>query len=306
MVIIDRFDTKRVIEKHGESMFLVKILFFLIVSLLYQLILTEGAWAWGPAIHTVIGCTILDELSYILPPVARVIQLFPLEYLYGSLSADFFVGKGQKRKDGHSHNWDTGFRFFEGAGDEKETAYAYGFLSHLAADVVAHNYYVPNLIHSVSRWKRMGHLYVEAKADQFVDPVYTRIARDLLTREELGCDELLRSAVRTSRNGLKTRKHLFTQGVKLSDFLNGSQPTGLVRKGTRYQISPKYLNFMINLAYRLVRDFLTNRGTSPCLSYDPIGSRNLRLATRNGIFSKLFNLPRPMHPFDVDQELLKL
>jgi hypothetical protein len=306
MVIIDRSDTKRVIEKDGESMFLVKILFFLIVSLLYQLILTEGAWAWGPAIHTVIGCTILDELSYILPPVARVIQSFPLEYLYGSLSADFFVGKGQKRKDGHSHNWDTGFRFFEGAGDERETAYAYGFLSHLAADVVAHNYYVPNLIHSVSRWKRMGHLYVEAKADHFVAPVYTRIARDLLTREELGCDELLRSAVRTSRNGLKTRKHLFTQGVKLSDFLNGSQPTGLVRKGTRYQISPKYLNFMINLAYRLVRDFLTHTGSSPCLSYDPIGSRNLRLATRNGIFSKLFNLPRPMHPFDVDQELLEL
>jgi hypothetical protein len=296
MVIIDRSGSKRVIEKHGESMFLVKILFFLIVSLLYQLILTEGAWAWGPAIHTVIGCTILDELSYILPPVARVIQLFPLEYLYGSLSADFFVGKGQKRKDGHSHNWDTGFRFFEGAGDERETAYAYGFLSHLAADVVAHNYYVPNLIHSVSRWKRMGHLYVEAKADHFVAPVYTRIARDLLTREELGCDELLRSAVRTSRNGLKTRKHLFTQGVKLSDFLNGSQPTGLVRKGTRYQISPKYLNFMINLAYRLVRDFLTHTGSSPCLSYDPIGSRNLRLAT----------LPRPMHPFDVDQELLEL
>jgi hypothetical protein len=295
-----------VIEKEAESMFLVKILFFLIVSLLYQLILTEGAWAWGPAVHTVIGCTILDELSYILPPVARVIQLFPLEYLYGSLSADFFVGKGQKRKDGHSHNWDTGFRFFEGAGDDRETAYAYGFLSHLAADVVAHNYYVPKLIHSVSRWKRMGHLYVEAKADQFVDPVYTRIARDLLTREELGCDELLRSAVRTTRNGLKTRKHLFTQGVKLSDFLNGSQPVGQVRKGTRYQISREYLNFMINLAYRLVRDFLTNTGSSPCLSYDPIGSRNLRLATRNGIFSKLLNLPRPMHPFDVDQELLKL
>ena len=287
-------------------MFLVKILFFLIVSLLYQLILTEGAWAWGPAVHTVIGCTILDQLSYILPPVARVIQLFPLEYLYGSLSADFFVGKGQKHKDGHSHNWDTGFRFFEGAGDDRETAYAYGFLSHLAADVVAHNYYVPKLIHSVSTWKRVGHIYVEAKADQSVDPVYTRIARDLLTREELGCDELLRSAVRTSRNGLKTRKHLFTQSVKLSDFLNGSQPLGPVRKGTRYQISPKYLNSMINLAYRLVRDFLTNTESSPCLSYDPIGSRNLRLATRNGIFSKLFNLPRPMHLFDVDQELLKL
>ena len=287
-------------------MFLLKILFFLVVSLIYQLILTEGAWAWGPAIHTVIGCTILDGVTHIFPPVAKVIQLFPMEYLYGSLSADFFVGKGQKRKNGHSHNWDTGFKFFDEARDDRDTAYAYGFLSHLAADVVAHNYYVPNLIRSVSAWKRMGHIYVEAKADQFVGPVYTRIARDLLSREELGCDDLLRSAVGTSRNGFKTRKHLFTQTVKLSDFLNCSQPIGTVSRGSRFKISQEYLGFMINLAFRLVRDFLTNPESSPCLSYDPIGSRNLHLATRNGILSKLLNIPRPMHLFNVDQELLKL
>jgi hypothetical protein len=235
-------------------MFLLKILFFLVVSLIYQLILTEGAWAWGPAIHTVIGCTILDGVSHIFPPVAKVIELFPMEYLYGSLSADFFVGKGQKRKNGHSHNWDTGFRFFDETRDDRDTAYAYGFLSHLAADVVAHNYYVPNLIRSVSAWKRMGHIYVEAKADQFVGPVYTRIARDLLSREELGCDDLLRSAVGTSRNGFKTRKHLFTQTVKLSDFLNCSQPIGTVSNGSRFKISQEYLYS------RLESPFLRNCG----------------------------------------------
>ncbi len=287
-------------------MFLVKILVFLVISLLYHLIVTEGAWAWGPAIHTVIGCTVLDELGHILPPIARVIQSYPLEYLYGSLAADFFVGKGQKRKDGHSHNWETGFRFFDEAGDDRETAYAYGFLSHLAADVVAHNYFVPNLMRSVSSWKRMGHIYVEAKADQFVGPAYTRIARDLLSREELGCDDLLKTAVGTSRNGFKTRKHLFTQTVKFSNFLNYSQNIGFGNRSSRYQISNEYLVFMINLAYRLVKDFLTNRESSPCLSFDPIGSKNLSLASRNGILSRLFNIPRPMVLFAVDQELLQL
>jgi len=287
-------------------MFFVKILFFLFTSLICQLIFTDGAWAWGPAIHTVIGCQILDEVRHIFPLIARIIQSFPLEYLYGSLAADFFIGKGQKKKDGHSHNWETGFRFFDEARDDRETAYAYGFFSHLAADVVAHNYFVPNLIHSVSTWKRMGHIYWEVKADQFVDPVYMRVARDVLSMEELGCDDLLKSAVRTSRNGLKTRKHLFTQTVKLSDFLSCSQPIGMVNRSSRYQISQEYLIFMINLAYSLVKDFLTHPGSSPCLSYDPIGSRNLRLASRNGILSKLFNIPRPMYRFSVDQELLEL
>lgn len=287
-------------------MFFLKILFFLFTCLVSQLIFTDGAWAWGPAIHTVIGCQILDEVRHIFPLIARIIQSFPLEYLYGSLAADFFIGKGQKKKDGHSHNWETGFRFFDEARDDRETAYAYGFFSHLAADVVAHNYFVPNLIHSVSTWKRVGHIYWEVKADQFVDPVYMRVARDVLSMEELGCDNLLKSAVRTSRNGLKTRKHLFTQTVKLSDFLSCSQPIGMVNRSSRYQISQEYLIFMINLAYRLVKDFLTHPRSSPCLSYDPIGSRNLRLASRNGILSKLFNIPRPMYRFSVDQELLEL
>ena len=287
-------------------MFLFKVVLFLIVSLILQLILTDGAWAWGPAVHTVIACTALDELSAISPMIAAIIRSFPLEYIYGTLAADFFVGKGKKKREGHPHTWETAFRFLEEAKGDREAAYGYGFFSHLAADVVAHNYFVPNLIHSVSTWKRMGHIYWEVKADQFVDPVYMRVARDVLSMEELGCDDLLKSAVRTSRNGLKTRKHLFTQSVKLSDFLSCSQPVGIVNRSSRYQISQEYLIFMINLAYRLVKDFLTHPGSSPCLSYDPIGSRNIRLASRNGILSKLFNIPRPMYRFSVDQELLEL
>ena len=287
-------------------MFFLKVMFFTSISLLFQLIFTEGAWAWGPAIHTVIACRISDEVSQILPIIARVIQSYPLEYLYGSLAADFFVGKGQKNKDGHSHNWETGFRFLNGSRDDREAAYAYGFFSHLAADVVAHNYFVPKLIHRTSTWKRIGHLYCEAKADYFVSPLYTRMAREVLSMGELGCDDLLKSAVGKRRNGLKARRHLFTQSVKLADFLNGSQPIFLVKGGSRYQISHEYLIFMINLSYRLVKDFLTYPDTSPCLTYDPIGSQNLRLASRNGILSKLFNIPHPIYRFAVDQELLEL
>lgn len=287
-------------------MFPFKVLFFLSVSFILQLIFTAETWAWGPAIHTVIACRILDEANQILPLIARIIQAYPLEYLYGSLAADFFVGKGQKKKNGHSHNWESGFRFFEGAGDDKEAAYAYGFFSHLAADVAAHNYFVPNLIHRASTWKRVRHIYWEVKADHSVGPLYTRIARNVLSLEDLGCDDLLKSAVGRGTNGLKARKHIFTRSVKLSDFLSGAQSMFSGNRGTSYLISREYLVFMINLSYRLVKDFLTYPESSPCLSYDPIGSRNLRLASQNGIFSKLFNIPHPILRFTVDKELLEL
>jgi hypothetical protein len=222
------------------------------------------------------------------------------------MAADFFIGKGQKNRKGHSHNWDTGFRLLREAGDERDAAYAYGFFSHLAADVVAHNYFVPDLIHRVSNWKRIGHLYSEAIADYFVGPFYMKIARDILSMEQLDCDHLLKSAVGKSGNGLRARRHIFTQSVKLSDYIYCSPPMILLNIGFRYGISGEYINSMINISYRLVKDFLTNTDSSPCLSYDPIGSQNLRLAHRKGIFSKLVKISRPASRFPVDQELLEL
>lgn len=287
-------------------MFLIKLLSLVSISFIVQLVFAENSWAWGPAIHTVIACKILNEASQLLPLIGGVIRSFPLEYIYGSLVADFFVGKGRKKKDGHSHNWETGFKFLGEAKDEREAAYAYGFFSHLAADITAHNYFIPNLIHQASTWKTMGHIYWEVKADHFVGPVFIKIARDVLTMEELGCDEQLKSAVGRGKNGLKARKRIFTRSVKLSDFLNGSQNTFFASWGPRYEVPNEYLVFMINLSYRLVKDFLTYPESSPCLSYDPIGSRNLELASQNGIITKIFNIPHPNFQFTVDKELLEL
>ncbi|MFH1491464.1 MAG: hypothetical protein ABII06_21350, partial [Pseudomonadota bacterium] len=64
--------------------------------------------------------------------------------------------------------------------------------------------------------------------------------------------------------------------------------------------------FMVHLSYRLVRDILKHPVSSTCLSYDPIGSRNLRLAGRFSVLSKVFKLSRPWHQFKVDQGLTDL
>ncbi|MBU2498619.1 MAG: zinc dependent phospholipase C family protein, partial [Proteobacteria bacterium] len=271
-----------------------------------EFVLSGVVWAWGPAIHMAVACKTMGDLTGIVPTIAEIIRTFPLEYMYGSLSADFFVGKGQKKKEGHSHNWRTAYRLLDEARDDQETAYAYGFFSHLAADVIAHNYFVPNLIHQVSTWKRAGHLYWEAKADHSFGAVYMRVARDVLSMKQLGCDDLLKSAVGKGRNGLKAKRHIFTQTVKLSDFFYGTQPLALVNRGSRYRISPEYLSSMVSLSSRLVTDTLTHPESSPCLSYDPIGSKNLKLAGQHAILTRFFDFPRRSYLFSVDQELLEV
>jgi len=283
-----------------------KKLLFGAVLVATQFGLVDAAWAWGPAVHTAIACNILDNLALILPSVGSVIQSFPLEYLYGSLAADFFVGKGQKPKKGHSHNWESGFRMLEEARDDREAAYGHGFLCHLAADVIAHNYYVPNLIHRHSKWKRMGHLYWEAKADNWVGRIYTRIAKELLNMEELSCDDLLKAAVGKGRNGLRAKRRFLVQTIRMSEYITSSQPAVLLTKNSRYQVSDEYVGFMVYLSSRLARDILNHPYSSPCLSYDPIGSENLRLASQHAILSRVFDLPRPQYQFVVDDELLML
>jgi hypothetical protein len=272
-----------------------------------ELVFSTGAWAWGAAVHTVIACNILDQATSILPAIADIIRAYPLQYVYGNLAADFFVGKGQKKKKGHSHNWDTGFRCLEEAGDEQEASYAYGFLSHLAADVIAHNYFVPNLICNAFTWKRMGHIYWEAKADYEMGHLYTRIAREVLTMSDLGCDDMLISAVGNRRNGLKTRRKIYTQTVKFSEFLYMAPSSPFPERRSRTRIFGQYLGFTAGLAYRLVLDFLKNPGTSPCLSYDPIGSENLFIAGRHHCRDRWQQLGRPKSPlFPVDEELLDI
>ena len=97
-----------------------KLLISFCFFVVYQLLFASGAYAWGPAIHTVIACSMLDQVSVILPSIAAIIKAFPLEYIYGNMAADFFIGKGQKKKKGHSHSWETGFRMLSEVKNEEE------------------------------------------------------------------------------------------------------------------------------------------------------------------------------------------
>jgi hypothetical protein len=287
-------------------MFLARTAIILSIIIIKELMFSDGAWAWGPAIHTVISCNLLESFSQILPGIASIIQSYPYEYIYGSMSADFFIGKGQKKKKGHSHNWETGFRFLSEVNGDKEASYAYGFLSHLAADVVAHNYFVPDLVQRASTWKRMGHIYSEALADKSVDPLYLKIAMDVLAMDHSVCDKLLKSASVRNGYGLKTKKRIFTQSVKISDYLYCLPMLFDKERNSPYNIEDEYMAFMIELSFKLVKDLLSYPDTSACLDHDPIGSDSLRLARQNGIFSRIFNSNQPSHQFPIARDLLEL
>jgi len=285
-----------------------KFVVFFAVYLVIQLLRPENALAWGPGVHTAIALGSLGAASQFLPAIGRIITAFPIEYLYGSLSADFFIGKGKKKRSGAPHNWEGGFKFLGDAGDDREMSYAFGFLSHLAADVIAHNYFIPNLTSAYPGKGKMGHLFWEIRSDYLIGTGYTSIANGVLNMDHQVCDDLLQLLGGKKRTRLKTKKRFFTQTVKFSDYLYTTRNLFFeTRGGTRGRVFHEYLAVMVDLSRRLVYDFLKHPESSPCLHYDPMGTRNLLIAKGKRSFPpRIFKAAAISPHFDVDEKLLYL
>ncbi len=250
---------------------------FLCLLIVVQLVWVKNALAWGPAVHTVIALDLIQNPQFLLSSIAGIIAAYPMEYMYGCLAADFFMGKSKMKKAARMHNWEGGFRFLEEADNDREAACAYGFLSHLAADVVAHNFFVPNMIRETRKFRRKSHLYWEIRADYQVGPKYTKIAREVLGMDHKGCDHLLKIISGKRKKGLQARKLIFTESVKMSDRAYATHHLFFPEKVIYQGDAEEYTTFMIGLSSYMVKDLLRHPETSPCLAHNPIGHKHGRV-----------------------------
>ncbi|MBI5344478.1 MAG: zinc dependent phospholipase C family protein, partial [Deltaproteobacteria bacterium] len=116
-------------------------LFPFVISIIIVLFMPDAVLAWGPPAHLEIGQEILGNTALITHAVRALIERFPYDFLYGNISADIVVGKNLVEELKHCHNWKMGFKLLKKASTDSQKAFAYGYLSHLAADTVAHNHF---------------------------------------------------------------------------------------------------------------------------------------------------------------------
>jgi len=268
------------------------------VIFLIDMLVSSYAFAWGPGVHMVIALRTLDTAGSLFSAIGTIILSNPLEYLYGSLAADFFLMKGHMNSTRHAHHWKGGFALLDQARADEEKAYAYGFLAHLAADVIAHNVFIPNLVNIFPNKRRGAHLSWEIRADYAVGPVYTRIAREVLTTDQRACDDILRSVTSRKKNGLKTRKKIYTQSVKVSDYLYEAVPNLFSGSVFRWEGFKEYTLRNVLVSSLFVSEFLQDPYHSICLKYDPNGTRRLKRTWSKGLLTRILRskrayLPRP-------------
>src|SRR5205807_2512521 len=101
------------------------------------------AHAWTPGTHIYLGESVLANLHQLPARAADLLRAFPYDFLYGNIAADTSIAKKYAPVGRHCHAWHVGQEIFDLAHSDPLRAFGLGYLSHLAADSVAHNFFVP-------------------------------------------------------------------------------------------------------------------------------------------------------------------
>lgn len=246
------------------------------------LLAPDVALAWGPATHTQLGLEILRSANLFPPAVAALLARHPIDFLYGSVAADISMAKKYAPVGRHCHHWHVAREIFRAAGDDGRLKAAMtGYLSHLAADVLAHNIFVPRMLLLTSSTRALGHSYWEHRMDVDVGAEYARLARWIVTRfDHSRTDELFHRVLSSTLFSFSTNRRIFRGMIRISGNESWHSIFDTVIDNSRWDLDPTEVVRYQRYAFELVADFLLRDESSKVSTEDPIGDRNLAEAKK--------------------------
>lgn len=261
----------------------------LLFSIFYSLFSRE-AFAWGPIAHLDYAAVCLQQLGSFAPAVKSLLTQFPYDFLYGALAADITLGKDYVDYVYNCHNWRVGFLILNEARDDRERACAYGYLSHLAVDIISHNYFVPYKTIRSYPTRTLGHVYWEMRFDAKRPKEIWELAKELSGMKFPHNDELFQRVLKRTLFSFKTNKKIFNSVLTLHKFRHWKGLIGKLHEISRFKLEEGDIEEYRALALESVLSFLKNPETAPCVKVDPTGADKLLYAT--GMRRELARLTR--------------
>ncbi len=244
------------------------------------LLLPSSSEAWGPATHLEIGRQVLQNLDALPPTVRALIVKFPYDFLYGTISADAIVGKNLVEKLKHCHNWSFGYKLLGRSGTDSQRAFAYGYLSHLAADTVAHNHFVPEMMLRTFSTRTLRHIYWEMRFDALVDKRVWRIPEKIVQSVHDENDLLLSSTLEEMFLPFKASKRIFSSVLSLHRVDHWHSMISHLSKRSKWVFDGDQKSHFYDQAYDASFGFLKFGKRARCLRKDPTGRHNLKEALK--------------------------
>jgi hypothetical protein len=249
-----------------------------VVAVIALCVLPSTAWAWTPGTHIFLGEAVLGALTQLPKAVAELLANYPVEFLYGSIAADTSIAKKYAPVGRHCHSWAVGLEIYDKARDDALKSFALGYLAHLAADTVAHNFFVPRYLIIASRTSGVGHSYWESRFETHLGQGYSRRAREVILRDHTRSDEQLDRILSPTIFSTQTNRRLFRGMVYVTDTESWQRIFQLAAENSRWDLTDPDVSRYMERSYDFVIDFLRRVDHSEPYALDPSGDDALRLA----------------------------
>ncbi|EKD42100.1 MAG: hypothetical protein ACD_73C00330G0001 [uncultured bacterium] len=264
-------------------------MFYLLILLL---VLTPSlAEAWGGITHLEYAHGALSCLAAFPPMVKKLLQKYKAHFLYGSVAADITLGKDLRGYIYNCHNWRVAFDIFDNkAKTDAQKTFMLGYLSHLAADTVSHNYFVPYTM--VYSWGRrfFQHVYWEMRMDLSVPENYWQMLQGFLKEDFSDDDSLLEGHLKRTFFSFSTNKKIFNGLLVLQQLKKYKEMVSHVDQKSEWALTQADIKHYKSLAQKAVIDFLTRVDQSFCMDADPTGK--LKMLYARDLVSQLKGLAK--------------
>jgi hypothetical protein len=242
--------------------------------------LPSDAWAWTPGTHIFLGEAVLRALPLLPGGVAELLAAFPYDFLYGSIAADTSIAKKYAPAGRHCHSWNVGFEIHERASDGALRAFALGYLAHLAADTVAHNFFVPRYLAITSSTSALGHSYWESRFETHLGERFSRRAREVILLDHGRSDEHLDRILSPTIFSTSTNRRIFRGMVYVTDTESWQRIFQLASERSRWDLAEPDVGRYLVRSFDYTMDLLRRFQAAEAFGLDPAGEEPLRMAKR--------------------------
>jgi Zinc dependent phospholipase C len=249
-------------------------------ALVLVALLPSTAHAWTPGTHVFLGEAVLRTLDLIPAAVADLLRAFPYDFLYGSIAADTSIAKKYAPVGRHCHSWNVGLEIADRAADEPLRAFALGYQAHLAADAVAHNYFVPRQLAITASTASLGHSYWESRFETHLGDRCSRRARELIMLDHSRSDDHLDRILSPTIFSTPTNRRIFRGMVHVADSESWQRIFSLMTENSRWDLPDDEVERQLMRSFDFVIDWLRRGEASEPYRLDPSGDEPLTIAKR--------------------------
>lgn len=233
--------------------------------------------AWTPGTHIYLGESVLANLHQLPAAVADLLRSFPFDFLYGNIAADTSMAKKYAPVGRHCHAWHVGQEIYDQAATDALRAFGLGYLSHLAADTVAHNYFVPRQLVITSSTAALGHSYWESRFETHLGDAYARTAKEVIMRDHDASDAHLDGILSPTLFSIRTNRRLFRGMVHVTESQSWQWAFQMIAEASRWDLPTPDVDRHMAVAFQYVMESLGDKDPAT-RRLDPSGEKALGMA----------------------------